>query len=137
MADPDDPSAGLQVLRSLDTTTIFTPFAFPGYPASVKLIGMNLTYDGHLVIGAFGQICVVDREFARPAAVHDFAQGNLLTNSFAVDDAGGIYVATGSLAPQGTWTYAQAGVDGQPDQRQRRATELGCASTRAATGHGP
>ena len=99
MADPDDPSAGLKVLRSLDTTTIFTPYAFPGYPAAVKLIGMNLTYDGHLVIGAFGQICVVDREFARPAAVYNFAEGQLLSNSFAVDDNGGIYVATGSLAP--------------------------------------
>ena len=99
LTDPNDPGAGLRVLRSLDTTTIFTPYAFPGYPAAVKLIGMNLTYDGHLVIGAFGQICVVDRQFARPAAVYDFAPGQLLSNSFSVDDAGGIYVATGSLAP--------------------------------------
>lgn len=99
LVDPDDPRSGLRVLRSLDTTTIFTPYAFPGYPAAVKLIGMNLTYDGHLVIGAFGQICVVDREFAKPAAVYDFAAGQLLSNSFAVDDAGGIYVATGSLMP--------------------------------------
>lgn len=99
LANPADPGEGLTVLRSLDTTTIFRPYAFPGYPAAVKLIGMNLTYDGHLVIGAFDQICVVDREFSRPAAVYDFPAGQLLSNSFSVDSDGGIYVATGALAP--------------------------------------
>lgn len=101
LADPTDESMGLRVLRSLDATTIFTPFAFPGYPPAVKLIGMTMTYDGHLVIGAFGQLCVVDRFFSEPPHLHDFAPGQLLSNSFSVDDHGGIYVATGAMQPRG------------------------------------
>jgi hypothetical protein len=99
LADPDDPGAGLTVLRSFDTTAIFEPFSFPGYPAAVRLIGMNLTYDGYLAIGAFGQLCVIDREFREPAQVHTFEAGQLLSNSFSIDEHGGIYVATGALAP--------------------------------------
>lgn len=100
MADPADPSAGLVVLRSLDTADFFTPFTFPGGEPAVKLIGMNLTYDGHLVVGGFGQIGVVDREFSKPPVVHEFPAGQLLSNSFSVDALGGIYVATGSLQPR-------------------------------------
>lgn len=98
-ADPEDPAAGLRVLRSLDTTEFFEPFTFGDYPAAVKLIGMNLTYDGHLVIGAFGQLAVVDREFLAEPQVHTFPAGQLLSNSFAIGEDGGIYVATGSLLP--------------------------------------
>jgi hypothetical protein len=101
MADPDDPAAGLRVLRSFDTSRVFSPYAFPGYPPAVKLIGMNLTYDGHLVIGAFGQLCVIDREFTKEARLFDFEEGQLLSNSFSVDEHGGIYVATGALMPGG------------------------------------
>lgn len=101
VADPEEPGAGLVVLRSLDTTQFFTPFQFPGGEPMVKLIGMNLTYDGYLVLGGFGQIAVVDRQFSMAPAVHEFPAGQLLSNSFSVDTDGGIYVATGSLAPRG------------------------------------
>jgi hypothetical protein len=101
VADPDDPSAGLVVLRSLDTTEFFTPFQLPGAEPMVKLIGMNLTYDGHLVLGGFGQMAVVDRTFSMQPHVHEFPAGQLLSNSFSVDADGGIYVATGSLMPRG------------------------------------
>ena len=31
LIDPDDPTVGLKVLRSLDMTTVFEPYEFPGY----------------------------------------------------------------------------------------------------------
>jgi len=99
LRDPDDPSAGLAVLRSVDAATIFAPYEFPGYPAAVRLIGMNMTYDGHLVIGGFGGIAVIDRNFEHDPVTYEFTAGELLSNSFSVDEHGGIYVATGSLAP--------------------------------------
>ena len=118
LADPDDPGAGLTVLRSFDTTAIFEPFSFPGYPAAVRLIGMNLTYGGYLAIGAFGQLCVIDREFREPAQVHTFEAGQLLSNSFSIDEHGGIHVATGALAPgqagimhKLVWTRKQLSAD--------------------------
>jgi hypothetical protein len=100
LRDPADEKQGLAVLRTVDAAEMFEPFAFPGYPPAVRLIGMNMTYDGHLVIGGFGGIAVIDTAFRKPAAVYEFTPGELLSNSFSVDDRGGIYVATGSLAPR-------------------------------------
>jgi hypothetical protein len=89
--DPNDPGAGLVVARSLDTTTIFEPFGFPGYDPAVRLIGMNVTYDGHLVLASFNQLAVVPRTFDGPAHVYTFRDGQFLSNSFSVDEHGGIY----------------------------------------------
>jgi len=99
LRDPGDPSAGLVVLRSVDAATFFAPYEFPGYPPAVRLIGMNMTYDGHLVIGGFGGIAVIDRKFEHDPVTYEFNPGELLSNSFSIDEHGGIYVATGSLAP--------------------------------------
>jgi hypothetical protein len=46
-----------------------------------------------------GQICIIDREFREQTRVHTFEAGQLLSNSFSIDEHGGIYVATGALAP--------------------------------------
>jgi hypothetical protein len=100
LRDPADEPQGLAVLRTVDAAEMFEPFAFPGYPPAVRLIGMNMIYDGHLVVGGFGGIAVIDTDFRKPAAVYEFTPGELLSNSFSVDDRGGIYVATGSLAPR-------------------------------------
>ena len=99
LRDPHDESAGLAVLGSVDAASFFRPYEFPGYPAAVRLIGMNMTFDGHLVIGGFGGIAVIDRSFEHDAVTYEFRAGELLTNSFAVDARSGIYVATGALVP--------------------------------------
>ncbi|MFN8473986.1 MAG: hypothetical protein U0822_17475 [Anaerolineae bacterium] len=100
LKDSDNPAAGLEVKRTLDTTTFFTPMAFPGYPPAVRLIGMSMTYDGHLIIGAFNGIAVIDREFKTQPLVYNIEQGQFISNSFAVDENNGIYVASGSFQPR-------------------------------------
>lgn len=54
-------------------------------------LGINMTYDGHLVFSMVGgSVVVVDRDFRRPPHVVKVA-GELFTNSLSVDPDGGIY----------------------------------------------
>lgn len=54
-------------------------------------LGINMTYDGHLVFSMVGgSVVVVDRDFRRPPQVVKVA-GELFTNSLSVDPDGGIY----------------------------------------------
>lgn len=54
-------------------------------------LGINMTYDGHLVFSMVGgNVVVVDRDFRRPPQVVKVA-GELFTNSLSVDPDGGIY----------------------------------------------
>lgn len=100
LKDPANPSAGLEVKRTLDATKIFPPHeVFPGTGAAVRLIGMGMTYDGHLIVGSTNSIAVVDRLFTQPASLYAFPAGQLVTNSFAVDADNSIYVASGALQP--------------------------------------
>lgn len=92
-----DPAAGLEVKRSLETRDIFRPMSLLGMPSAVRLIGMNMTYDGHLVIGAYNAVAVVDREFKNQPAVYNIEEGQLISNSLTVDDKNGIYIVSGSL----------------------------------------
>ncbi len=101
LKNPQDPSAGLEIKRVLDTTRFFTPMEFPGYGAAVRLIGMSLTYDGHLIIGAFNGVAVIDRQFTQPPVVYNIEPGQMISNSFCVDEHNGIYVASGSMQPRG------------------------------------
>ncbi len=54
-------------------------------------LGINMTYDGHLVFSMVGgTVVVIDREFAGPPQAIK-VDGELFTNSLSVDPDGGIY----------------------------------------------
>lgn len=54
-------------------------------------LGINMTYDGHLVFSMVGgTVAVIDRDFTSPPQFIK-VQGELFTNSLSVDAAGGIY----------------------------------------------
>jgi hypothetical protein len=95
-----NPAAGLEVKRILDAATIFPPVDLGPNIPGLKLVGMGMTYDGYLVIGGVNGIAVVDRAFEQAPLVYNFEPDQIATNSLAIDEQGGIYVATGSLMPQ-------------------------------------
>ena len=99
LKDAADPAAGLAVERSINMADHLPPAEFPGYGSSVRLIGMNLTYDGHLVIGAFNGVAIIDRRFEQEPVFHQIERDQFISNSFAVDEDSGIYVASGSFRP--------------------------------------
>jgi hypothetical protein len=67
-------------------------------------IGLGMTWDGHLVFTTIsGAVAVVDREFRRPPQSLRL-HGEAITNSFAIDAAGGIYVVTDQRMHKLVWT---------------------------------
>lgn len=118
LKDAARPEAGLEVKRDFDAAKVFPPFDIPGLGKAVRLIGMSMTYDGHLVIGGFNGVAVVDRMFAKPPVLHLIEPGQMISNSFSVDDKNGIYVASGNLTPRGdgvlskvVWTGSKLSID--------------------------
>jgi len=100
LVDRKNISKGLEVKAQFDTATIIPPTSVFGEKPRVGLVGMNMTYDGYVVIGALNGIAVIDTALTK-GQFHSFDDENqMATNSLAVDKDGGIYVATGSKKPR-------------------------------------
>lgn len=100
MVDRHDPSKGLELKAQFDTATIIPPTSVFGETPKVGLVGMNMTYDGYIVIGALNGIAVIDTDLKHGQFCGFDDENQMATNSMAVDKDGGIYVATGSKKPQ-------------------------------------
>lgn len=99
LVDRKNISKGLEVKAQFDTATIIPPTSVFGEKPRVGLVGINMTYDGYVVIGALNGIAVIDTALTK-GQFHSFDDDNqMATNSLAVDKDGGIYVATGSKKP--------------------------------------
>lgn len=101
LKDKGDPAKGIEVKRSFESKDIFQPMSLLGMPSEVRLIGMNMAYDGHLIIGAYNGIAVIDREFKQKPVIYQIEEGQLISNSLCVDEKNGIYIVSGSLTNQG------------------------------------
>jgi hypothetical protein len=100
LVDRHDFSKGLEVKAQFDTSTVIPATSVLGQEPRVSLVGMNMTYDGHIVIGALNGVAVVD-ELLLTGQFTSFGDDNqICTNSLAIDPDGGIYVATGSQTPR-------------------------------------
>lgn len=106
----------------------------PTFPQMLEILrdtglGLGMTWDGHVVLSTIsGAVAVVDREFRRPPRWLRL-DGEMITNSFAVDDAGGIYVVTDQRMHKLVWTgerLSQDAADGAWSSPYERAdAELG------------
>lgn len=94
LKDPANPSAGLEVKHRIDFSKVFEPDQL-GEHKFLHLVGMNMTWDGHLVIGSTNAIAVMDRSMKEKTQRYTIPAGQFLTNSFATE-GNNIYVATGS-----------------------------------------
>lgn len=65
------------------------------------LVGVVMTYDGYLVAAYNSGIVVVDRNLSGVVDTYSLPNGQVLTNSIAVEEDGGIYVASNSKEPSG------------------------------------
>jgi hypothetical protein len=100
LVDRADLSRGLEVKAQFDTSSIIPPTSVMGEEPRVGLVGMNMTYDGHVVVGALNGVAVIDAALTDGQFVSFDDDNQMATNSLAVDAAGGIYVATGSKQPR-------------------------------------
>jgi hypothetical protein len=101
LKDKNDPKKGLEVKYRFDVSTLIPAAEIAPGVKRINMVGMNMTYDGHIVIGAVNGIAVIDRQLKGPGKFYAFKDTELCTNSMAVDEKNGIFVATGSKTPKG------------------------------------
>jgi hypothetical protein len=100
LKDRNDPSQGLEIKGRFDTAKVIPPTRLSADDSRVGLVGMNMTYDGHIVIGALNGVAVIDADLKRGTFLPFGDDNQMATNSLAVDPDGGIYVASGSKQPR-------------------------------------
>jgi len=101
LIDKTDPSKGLEIKYQFDVTALIPAAEIAPGVKRINMVGMNMTYDGHIVIGAVNGLAVIDQQLKGPGKFYAFQDTELCTNSMAVDENNGIYVATGSKTPKG------------------------------------
>lgn len=67
-----------------------------------RILGINMTYDGHIVAAAAGAVIVTDRDLN--VVGYQLFPGELVENSIAVDKDNGIYVVTSVNMHKLVWT---------------------------------
>lgn len=108
LVDPKNPSKGIKVLRSLDFREQMKKIGAGGTSEAMKQYGAimtatNLTYDGYLIIGTNRSITVTSRDFNGPQHTIEFGPDEFVSNSIAVDEKGGIYVASDTTMYKLVW----------------------------------
>ena len=101
LTDPADPSKGIRVVRSANIAAI----QGSGAATTGLLFGLTMTYDGHLVVNFSNGVAVIDRSLNTATAQFvPFGADERTSNSLAVDEKGGIYVASNKLMHKLVWT---------------------------------
>ncbi|HWB83982.1 MAG TPA: hypothetical protein VG675_07570 [Bryobacteraceae bacterium] len=108
LIDPSKPSSGIKVLRTLDFNEELRRLA-AGASASLQrygamIVGCNLTYDGKLIVLTNRSVTVIDRSFQGERYTVEFGADEYVSNSMAVDDKNGIYVASDTTMRKIVWT---------------------------------
>lgn len=93
LVDNNDPKQGIV----LDNQIKLTPYIFNSY----TLVGATMTYDGHLLVAAQNGLVVLNRELTTVEDTYPLPSNQILTNSIAVDENGGVYVASNSKVADG------------------------------------
>ncbi len=93
LKEAGNPAAGIVLDKQIDMS--------PYMNNPQTLVGMVMTYDGYLVVAAGNGIAIIDREFSKPPVVKLLPDDQIITNSAAVDEDNGIYIASNSRTPEG------------------------------------
>lgn len=96
LIDEKNPSAGIKVIKTINMRSIIGPDAY--------LVGTGITYDGKLVVASNFTVSVLDRSLEGKAQTMRLAPGEVVTNSFAIDDQNGIYIASNKIMHKLVWT---------------------------------
>jgi hypothetical protein len=96
LSDPDNPSAGITVRYKMGNMVATIQGTSPAPPPGTRLFGLSMTYDGHLIVTFSNGVSVIDRDLnIASKSFYRFADTEYVSNSIAVDEKNGIYVASG------------------------------------------
>jgi len=96
LTDTAKPEAGLSILRSLKVKDVLGD--------NEALFGLILTYDGQLVLLGERTVAVIDRDFKMKPRLARLGADEAIRNSAAIDEKGGIYVASDKAMHKLVWT---------------------------------
>jgi hypothetical protein len=89
----------LRLVGSIDVRAALDPRDREGVS---RFLGVNMTYDGEIIIALPGVIAAVDRALTQVHAVP--IPGEAVDNGVSVDDGGGIYIVTSAYMRKFVWT---------------------------------
>ena len=96
--DGNQVDAPLVAVKNVGVTDKISPSEAEGID---RILGISMTYDGHLVAAAMGALFVFDRDLVMKDYV--LFPGEHVENSIAIDE-GGIYVVTSKNMRRVAWT---------------------------------
>ncbi len=103
LIDPANPAAGIRIARSRDFRSML------GERETVT--GMAVTYDGRIAIVGSRSLSVIGRDLEGEPARVVFGDDERITNSIAIDERNGIYVASDKLMRKVVWTGSKLSQD--------------------------
>ncbi len=107
LKDQENPSAGLEIIYSIEDATT----QIDGPLAGTPLFGLTMTYDGFLVINFSNGVAVLDRSLDPDTAQFVGFSGEKTSNSIAIDENNGIYVVTDKMMHKLVWTGTKLSED--------------------------
>lgn len=110
LKDPNNPAGGIEVAKRLDFKPHLTERASIG-GMSENIVGVNMTYDGKIIVLSSNAVFALDRNLdGQPQEVR-FGPDEVISNSLAVDDQGGLYVASDKIMHKVVWTGSKLSDD--------------------------
>ncbi len=91
--DKNDPTKGIRLDNQID----MTPYVFNSF----TLVGVSMTYDGYLVVASQRGLASVKRDLSEVVSTYALPTNQILTNSIANDENGGLYIASNSTEAGG------------------------------------
>ncbi len=96
LKDAKNPAAGIEIVKTRDFKSMLG--------AKQLLTGLNMTYDGKLVVQANNFVAVVERSLDGEPSVIRYGKDERATNAAAIDEKNGIYVASDKNMRKLVWT---------------------------------
>lgn len=103
LKNPKDPSQGIQILTTKDFSDLIGK--------DRMMAGLSLTYDGKLIVLGNSSVSIVNRDFTGEPVTVNFNPDEKVTNSVAVDEGNGIYVASDKNMRKLVWTGTKLSTD--------------------------
>ncbi|MBI4799967.1 MAG: hypothetical protein HY794_14820 [Desulfarculus sp.] len=128
LKDSSQPSAGIYLRYKIDNVINSIEGNSPAPPAGTRITGLSMSYDGHIIVTFTNGVGAIDRNL-NPASksFYRFGDDEYVSNSIAVDEKNGIYVASDKLMRKLFWTgttLSDKAADGAWSSTYDHSTEL-------------
>ncbi len=102
LANAANPSAGIEVRYSIANVV---ETLLGENPAGIRIAGLSMTYDGHVLIALTNGLGIIDRDLdPASASFYRFGENEDVCNSMAVDENNGVYIASNTFMRKLVWT---------------------------------